>query len=444
MILFIRLLLSAVPFLFANPYPDPTAVPKDKPYLPSTISLRSLSAEKLREEGVEVVRVSVLWSESGEKYEISEAVVEKSGSLAVVRRATQKDKLGSFRGELQDSTLGLVYDDTIGTGTAYRKLVREFTFRFPRPQGSSEFRFFAENPQSGHSELVLSKTFASADFAPIGTLPEVEVRQIGNAATSSQLILNIYADGYTASRKEAFFTSAKKTVDVLERSEFPGFAKFAFRAVFSESNTKLGSAKDLGLPVAEKDSFLGLYFPYWFNFGRWYNVVYPTRESRFRRGLATVPYDYAVVLLDDSDYWGVGNFRELTAIPANASQFTYLLTHEFGHFFGLNEEYEGGGPTELEFAPGIDEPWSQNITFLRDPKQLKWQQHVSQTTPVPTPASYWKGSGPFGAYKGGYADSEPAHQSNKPGHNCTMKNGSKFCPVCHQAINDRIKYDLGN
>ena len=89
-------------------------------------------------------------------------------------------------------------------------------------------------------------------------------------------------------------------------------------------------AKDLGMPIPEKDSFLGLYFPYWNNFGRWYNVVYPTREARFRKSLATVPYDYALAILDDSAYWGVGNYRELTAVPANSFQFTYLLTHELG------------------------------------------------------------------------------------------------------------------
>ncbi len=87
--------------------------------------------------------------------------------------------------------------------------------------------------------------------------------------------------------------------------------------------------------------------------------------------MATVPYDYPLVVIDNADYWGVGNYMSLTVVPAaNSSYFTYLLIHEFGHFFGLNEEYEEGGRTELEFAPQQDEPWSQNITFLPDPLML--------------------------------------------------------------------------
>src|SRR4029078_1103016 len=146
--------------------------------------------------------------------------------------------------------------------------------------------------------------------------------------------------------------------------------------------------------------------PYWDNFGRWYNVVYPTNENKFRNHLAVAPYDYPLILINNSGYWGVGNYMSLTAIPArNSTYFTYLLLHEFGHFFGLNEEYEGGGPTELEFAPGISEPWSQNITFLRSRElaSLKWNRFVKETTPLPTPRDLWRSSNPlYGAYAGGY------------------------------------------
>ena len=148
--------------------------------------------------------------------------------------------------------------------------------------------------------------------------------------------------------------------------------------------------------------------------------------------------------MDDREYWGVGNFNELTAIPAGNGSFTYLLLHEFGHYFGLNEEYEGGGPTELAFAPGIDEPWSQNITFHATAADLKWKQWVSASTPIPTPNGQWSGSGPLGAYRGGYADTVPLGKSHKPGHNCTMKNGSKFCAICREAISQKVGHDLGN
>jgi hypothetical protein len=215
------------------------------------------------------------------------------------------------------------------------------------------------------------------------------------------------------------------------------------RAVFAPSKKNHGSAKNLGTPVPEFESFLGLYYAYWYPFGRWYHVMYPTRESKYRNSIGQVPYDYPIALVDNGNYWGVGNFNELTAIPSDSSSFTYLLLHELGHFFGLNEEYESGGRTELEFAPEIDEPWSQNITFLRDKSELKWRDFVSSSTPLPTPKFHWSDASSYGAYKGGYAQSQPVGQSHKPGLSCIMNSSGTFCPICKHAIEEKIKFDLG-
>jgi len=152
---------------------------------------------------------------------------------------------------------------------------------------------------------------------------------------------------------------------------------------------------------------------------------------------------YLIRLSDSSTYFGVGNYKELTAVPARNSSFSYLLMHEFGHFMGLNEEYEGGGKTELAFAPGIEEPWSQNITFLPANHKLKWSAHVSSSTPIPTPDNVWRGSGPFGAYQGGYAQTQPYGTSHKPGQACTMESAGSFCPICMSAMLDVMAFDLG-
>ncbi|WP_370449384.1 M64 family metallopeptidase [Legionella sp. km772] len=222
----------------------------------------------------------------------------------------------------------------------------------------------------------------------------------------------------------------------------------SFYAVFNPSQEQLGKAKNLGFPIPEFNSFLGLYYPYWDNFGRWYHIVYPTRENKFRQALASAPYDYPVVLVNNSDYWGVGNYMSHTAIPANNdAYFTYLLLHEMGHFFGLNEEYEGGGRTELEFAPGISEPWSQNISFLENPSYaaLKWNQFVNPNIVLPTPDNVWHSSPPvYGAYYGGYGDSQSSRaRSHKPGFNCVMESHEQFCSVCAKGILDVVQFSLG-
>lgn len=406
----------------ANPYPDPTAVPRDPPGLyPVGEFLPSLDLEQLREDGVDVLRVQVDWAE-GESFSVASAVIERSGTQALVARSAVQDPHGSYQGSLVDASGKTVAYASVGTGMEFRKLARAMTFRFPRPKGAVEFRLEAENPDTGAREEVLKEALHPTR-AP--ERDDLEVRLVREAPEKPSLALNLYAEGYTEARKDRFFEAAEKVAQALDKGDYPGSGHFEIRAVFAPSNVAIGKATDLGLPVAERDSFLGLYFPYWDNFGRWYHVVYPTREARYRAALGQVPYDYPMALVDDSEYWGVGNFGELTAIPAGNGSFTYLLLHEFGHFFGLNEEYESGGKTELAFSPGIDEPWSQNITFLRDPSDLKWKAITDAV------------------YPGGYAQTPPLGMSHKPAHGCTMESGTHFCSVCRAAVEARVKRDLG-
>lgn len=436
----------------ANPYPDPRAVAVDAPALQAEAqkvarASRALATDVVRAEGKRTLRVTLAWNEASDTFQVSDLVRENSGTDALFARATKRNPLGSYHGIVREVGTGRALAfDAIGTGQAYRKLVRALTFRFPLPAGPVEFELLGEDPRSGEEKSLL-KTRLDPNTAREHAPANVEVRLLQAAQASPKLAVNVYADGYFESGRARFFEDAAKVAAALRTSAFPLLARLEIRAVFAPSNTQLGKAQNLGLPVPERDSFLGLYYPYWFNFGRWYNVVYPTREQRYRDGLASVPYDYAIAVLDSNEYWGVGNFNELTAIPSRSPYFNYLLHHELGHFFGLNEEYNGGGPTELEFAPEIQEPWSQNITFLRSPllRDLKWSQFVAENIPLPTPWTEWQsGNSPrYGAYQGGYADSEPRGMSHIPGDKCMMESGPRFCRICLHAIEEKVRFDLG-
>jgi len=427
------LLLSTT--LLANPYPDPDRVPR----LPIPQATGKLS-RAVNREVIEVLRVQVDWVEKREGYEIASVVKEPSGTAALLRRAKNPPPFGSYRARLEDSlTREVLAYDSIGTGKEFRKLTRAFTFRFPIPDRRVDFVFSAENPKTGVMEEVLRRPLLSPVFAE--ATPPVEVKSVLAAETSPSILVSIYSEGYSPERKARFWQDAERVAKTLRQNDFPAAKQMEFQAAFAPSGLSIGTATDLGLPVPERDTFLGLYFPYWNPFGRWYHVVYPTREARYRRGIGQIAYDYPIVLIDNSGYWGIGNFNELTAVPNGHSSFVYLLMHEFGHFFGLNEEYEGGGATELSFAPEISEPWSQNITF--DAKNVKWKSFVAAGTPLPTPSSKWQGNGPWGAYRGGYADTEPTNHSHKPGFDCVMESGKKFCPICKHAIEGKVAYDLG-
>jgi len=432
---------------YADPYPKESAVVKNirdiQPRIFATLEKMPLAKIKT----IDIVRIEIAWVKSTDSYKFSQAVIENSGTQALLQRTQHKDKHGSYHGMLVDlGTNQALYFNSLGTGQQYRKLTRAFTFRFPIPDKVVEFRMLAENPTTGEMEEVLRrvidpKTLEKLDLSEVKK--NLEVRLLKEASKEPKVVVNIYAEGYQEHRKGQFWQDASKLVDRLQGKDFPMVAHMQFHAVFAPSKITLGKAKDLGFPIPKRDTFLGLYYPYWDNFGRWYHVIYPTRESHFRSHIGLVPYDYPIVLVDSSSYWGVGNFKEHTAIPSRSNSFTYLLLHEFGHYFGLNEEYDSGGKTELAFAPGIKEPWSQNITFLSDPNNPKWKQLIDSKTPVPTPNHYWQGKGPYGIYRGGYAQTPPLGKSYKPGLGCVMHSGGNFCPICRRAIKQRILFDLG-
>jgi hypothetical protein len=443
-ILFALLLLPAL--AQANPYPIEALVPKDPPQVAAPApKFPLLDARALRARAAEVLRVRLDWDAASDSFKLMATVRERSGTAGVVARSASPDRLGSYQAVLKDRASGAVLaHDSIGTGAELRKLTRSLTFRFPMPAAPAILELTAENPTTGAMEKVLSQVIDPATAAT-AVPPAAEVRLVRAASEQPALKVVLYADGFKQGSQEKFWKAAEKAVKALETARFPGLSRMEFAGVFMPSATALGSAREGSLPVPERDSALGLYFPYWEKFGRWYHVVYPTREERFRSALAAIPYDYPVALLDDGEYWGVGNYRTHTAVPVSNGSFTYLLLHEFGHFFGLNEEYEGGGRTELEFAPGIEEPWSQNITFLKDASHasLKWKAFVKPATPLPTPDGVWTTSRAYGAYSGGYADSPPLNRSHKPGQSCVMEAGPEFCPVCRAAIEAVVLHDLG-
>jgi hypothetical protein len=430
---------------WSKPYFHP-----DKVILPRILNNNQqqfLSNHSFLEKGTDVLRVEVNWRDN-ETYSLGGMYLEKTGTTALINKSLQKDHLGSYKAELLLHTLDgeKVLHSSIGTGKEFRRLTRTLSFRFPFLSNiqSARLVIYAEHPEFGVSTKVLEQDLSLIHIRSIEK-QDVTITLLQKAARKPVIKFNFYAEGFEKNNQEKFLQAARKAIGVLNQ-HIPGAEHFEYHAIFATSKMKLGSPKDLGPAVKVHESFLGLYFPYWRKFGRWYHVVYPTSETRYRNALAQAPYDYPLVLIDDSGYWGVGNYKELTAIPINSPQFSYLLLHEFGHFMGLNEEYEGGGPTELEFAPKIKEPWSQNITF--NPKDPKWKDLIEPGISLPTTqADYQRYGGllknPVGAYRGGYADSGPVGRSHKPVRTCMMSSGGDFCKVCQKALLDLIHSDAG-
>jgi hypothetical protein len=441
--LFLFVLVISLPS-WSKPYFLPEKV--SGPQIQSNLKSNLLSQREFTQ-GSKVLRLEVDWK-SDETYTLNGMYLENSGTPALIKKSQKKDLFGSYKAELylKTSSDENIFHSSVGTGKEFRKLIRTLSFRFPFPQDVSEARLMvtAEHPLNGLPTKIIDQKL---DLGLIRDIPteKVIVTLLKKAVKTPVLYFNFYAEGFDENGENKFIKAAQKAILILDQN-LPGSEHFEYRAVFAPSSMKLGPAKDLGPEVKTRESFLGLYFPYWRKFGRWYHVVYPTSERKYRDALAQAPYDYPLALVDDGGYWGVGNYKELTAIPIGSSQFSYLLLHEFGHFMGLNEEYEGGGPTELEFAPNIPEPWSQNITF--NPKNLKWGKLTEPGISIPTTSTDYHRYGgalknPVGAYLGGYADSEPTGRSHKPVRTCMMSSGGDFCKVCQKALKELVETDAG-
>jgi len=111
-----------------------------------------------------------------------------------------------------------------------------------------------------------------------------------------------------------------------------------------------------------------------------------TLDNRALRDIAQhAPYEFIEILVNNETYGGGGIFGQFSTAAASNAWADYLFVHEFGHHFaGLADEYYTS-PVAYQSSATRTEPWEPNVTALRDPASLKWKQHVTAGTPLPTP-----------------------------------------------------------
>ena len=128
-----------------------------------------------------------------------------------------------------------------------------------------------------------------------------------------------------------------------------------------------------------------------------------TLDNRALRDIAQhAPYEFIEILVNNETYGGGGIFGQFSTAAAGNAWANYLFVHEFGHHFaGLADEYYTS-PVAYQASDMRTEPWEPNVTALRDPAALKWKQHVTANTPLPTP---WP--------KKAYEDASRAYQKKR-------------------------------
>ncbi len=206
----------------------------------------------------------------------------------------------------------------------------------------------------------------------------VDVIQVsGPAETKVDLV--ILGDGYTKMEMEKFKKDAKRlTAALLEQEPFKSHkTDLNIRAV-ETPGTESGVFKPH--PGVFKRTPLSVHYGS-FDSER-YALTYDNRTVR--DVAAEVPYDFMVILVNERTYGGGGIYNLYTTVSVDNKFAEYIMVHELGHHMaGLADEYYTSS-VAYEKPVVIREPWETNITALLDRNNLKWQEMVDPSTPIPT------------------------------------------------------------
>lgn len=190
----------------------------------------------------------------------------------------------------------------------------------------------------------------------------------------------------------------------------------------------------------DRDTALNLYYS-----GDWSHCWLeggPEHETRLIQALKIwVPdYRFVLVLLNNPGFGGCGGGGR-AYLPLGVTWPT--VAHEFGHAFGLADEYCGSNT----WTSG--EPGAVNLTANTNRSTLKWRQQVAATTPVPTGvgacAGWTQGTRPpgwddnqgVGVFEGGGGNFDRG--VHRPVINCRMRtNTPPYCPVCRGSVHGQI------
>ena len=222
---------------------------------------------------------------------------------------------------------------------------------------------------------------ASRQVNPTDITPTHKIDIIAdNGPASEKVDLVILGDGYTKAEMGKFVKDVKRLTGALLATEpFKSHVKdINIRAVETPSET---SGVNKPHPGVFKRSALSLSYG---SFGSERYVL--GFDNRTIRDVASeVPYDFMVILVNESTYGGGGIYNLYTTVSADNKYSEYIMVHELGHHMAaLADEYYTSSTAYVQQEIKT-EPWERNVTALLDKNNLKWKDFVETNTPLPTP-----------------------------------------------------------
>jgi len=382
-------------------------------------------------------------SAEGEYYEFDTLYAEKywGGSKT---NLIDKFDYGNYKFEVYDAE-----DNELLYSRGYSSLFREYqateegetnykafdeTVVFPYPKHAVNIVFYSRNKEMGwDKKFILPINPKTRDIKKNKQkkFKKSKIHYSGNPNTKLDIV--IIAEGYTAEEMDKFMQDCERFKGYILEAE-PYLQNkdkiniWAVKAISEESGT------DLPGEEIWKNTAVGTSF---YTFG---SERYLTTEDMksVRDVAANAPYDQIFILVNHEKYGGGGIYNYYSLGTSDNPAGDFLFQHEFGHAFaGLGDEYYSSEVAVEDFYPLEVEPWEPNITTLTH-FSSKWQNMVSHSTPVPTPATE-EFENTVGVYEGGGYVAKGVY---RPYIDCTMKSVKydAFCPVCKRAIQRMIDF----
>ena len=257
------------------------------------------------------------------------------------------------------------------------------TIVFPYPVNPVNVVFYSRNKDlSWEKQFILPVDPKTRDIKPNKQNKFKKEKIHYSGSHEEKLDIVIIAEGYTEDEMDKFILDCERFKGyILESAPYnenkDRINIWAVKSISEESGTDL-PGEDIW-----KNTVVGTNF---YTFG---SERYLTTEDmkNVRNVAANAPYDQIFILVNHEKYGGGGiyNFYSLGTSDNPAGDF--LFQHEFGHAFaGLGDEYYTSDVAVEDFYPLEVEPWEPNITTLAD-FGSKWENMLSHSTPVPTPAT---------------------------------------------------------
>ncbi len=264
--------------------------------------------------------------------------------------------------------------------------------------------------------------------AAVENFEEIKIVDSGKPDEES-IVITIMGDGFTEAQQDDFLENAITAIDHLigsvERNVegwYPYtlfndcFTVYAVKVISNESGVNNSDECD-GIKV---DNYFGSSF-------------FSDKDHKISRDLRIKNYDrvkrlkkpntaVSVVLCNSKTDGGTGGYNSTAGRIVTASlsdSLDYVLAHEFGHTFGLADEYYY--PSEGDFS----KTEAPNCTNNGDEATVKWKDWLGYQGVGIYPYSIEVESGEY--------DLESENWF-KPSEICMMRDKDEFCPVCADVL----------